>query len=172
MWQRVHTKETVFKRLKVFNCELLSRPKIGVSELAASIDSPLQAVSDGNSSLVNVEGIKKLQEKLSPLSKALEPLNSLNKMVPTTGNVKEMLRFFLTDDPEVEKLVGGILGWLQPLHHGDEFSGRQEPFPKSREICGVSQWGKRCRDALPKGFNREGVEIFFYRFLRFWCWCG
>ena len=44
----VQTTQTIWNRLQTFNCELLQRPKVGVSELASSVQNNIELLLGKN----------------------------------------------------------------------------------------------------------------------------
>ena len=98
--------EKILRRLKPFNCELLQRPKIGMSELSAGIVTPLAQLNEmQEKTVVSSSVLQKLNTQLATLVEAIKPLNQKSEAIPTGANVKEVLKAFVSDNPDLHKLM-------------------------------------------------------------------
>ena len=93
----VPTIQTIWNRLQTFNCELFQRPKVGVSELASSVQNNVESLLGKNHKLVNNKKIKKLLDKLEPLSQSLKPLEKGSRTMVQEFHVVDMLKQFFKD---------------------------------------------------------------------------
>ena len=94
----VPTIQTIWNRLQTFNCELFQRPKVGVSELASSVQNNVESLL-GKNYKVNKK-IKKLLDKLEPLSQSLKPLEKGSRTMVQEFHVVDMLKQFFKDDED------------------------------------------------------------------------
>ena len=92
------TDETIWNRLQTFNCVLLQRPRVGISELACSIQPNLVSLLTTSSSVINESAIKSLIEKLQPLLNALKPLEKASGIDIEEKYVVNMLKEFFRED--------------------------------------------------------------------------
>lgn len=93
------TDQTIWNRLQTFNCELLQRPKVGVSELAGSIEGNLNSLANSNYKLVNHKKLKTLMEHLQGLTQSLKPLEKGSGEQLNEKHVVNMLKeFYQLDD--------------------------------------------------------------------------
>lgn len=96
-------KATIFKRINPRNCELLIRPKVGVSEFAGTITENLQYLAESESSLINNDQFRTTQQKLSSLVEALQKLNTTNEAGNANAHdVKTFLKAMLGADQTQE----------------------------------------------------------------------
>ena len=96
----VPTTQTIWNRLQTFNCELFQRPKVGVSELASSVQNNIESLLGKNYKLLNDKKIKKLLDKLEPLSRSLKPLEKGSGTTVQESHVVDMLKQFFKDDED------------------------------------------------------------------------
>ena len=97
----VPTTQTIWNRLQTFNCELFQRPtKVGMSELASSVKNNIESLLGKNYKLVNNKKIKKLLDKLEPLSQSLKPLEKGSRTTVQESHVVDMLKHFFKDDED------------------------------------------------------------------------
>jgi hypothetical protein len=97
--------ETIWNRLQTFNCELLQRPKVGISELAASIEADLNSLLNSNYTILDNVELKDIIEKTKTLSAALNPLEKGSGIKIECKHVIEMLKEFFRDDDTVVNVM-------------------------------------------------------------------
>ena len=94
----------IFHRLKPFNCEWLIRPKVTLSELAATVKgnfSLLAQIADVNCKFV--------ENMAQHMSKTLDSIANLNNKETRQGTsrkyLKELMRFLISQDEEFESFI-------------------------------------------------------------------
>ena len=97
--------ETIWNRLQTFNCELLQRPKVGISELASSIEPTLKSLLHSNCKLINDRKLTAFIEQLQSISDSLSPLEKASGVQVEEKHVVNMLKQFYQDNDEVTSMV-------------------------------------------------------------------
>ena len=80
----VPNEETVFRRLKGFNCEWLSRPKYAMSEMAETIVANMELLSDEESyqpSILNQKELVSIKGRMQNFPDCLERMNTVFSMM-------------------------------------------------------------------------------------------
>lgn len=105
------SEETVIRRIKPFNCEWLIRPKVAVSETAATILENAKLFDENGSEYSDILNEKFLQafaEKFSSIQDDLKLLKKDSDEKPTKDNVIALLKFLYKEDAELDKIVDSI----------------------------------------------------------------
>jgi hypothetical protein len=72
------------------------RPRVAVSELAASVEENLRSLLDKNYKLINEKKLKHFIESIQPLLESLKPLEKLGSGVKIEEkHIVQMLNYFL-----------------------------------------------------------------------------
>ena len=106
------SEETVIRRIKPFNCEWLIRPKVAVSETAATIleNAKLFDENGGEYSgdILNEKFLQAFAEKFSFIQDDLKLLKKDSEEKPTKDNVIALLKFLYKEDAELDKIVDSM----------------------------------------------------------------
>ena len=99
----------IFNRLKVYNCEWLIRPKVALSELAATMTGNLNVLAE-MPEMVNAETVHDMTERMSSILPTIAKFNTKdNSEVANTRDLKRLMRFFLSQDEEVDTLLDNCI---------------------------------------------------------------
>ena len=79
---------------------MVKHATVGVSELASSVQNNIESLVGKNYKLVTNKKIKKLLDKLEPLSQSLKPLEKGSGTTVQESNVVDMLKHFFKDDQD------------------------------------------------------------------------
>ena len=103
------TDEMVNKRVKFYNCEMLKRPRVAMSELAQTTTETIKCLSEIKKPIVDPEELKQIRETIKPFDDLLQPLKLREgRSEATEANVKAAVRSFLQPNPKLDKYMNRI----------------------------------------------------------------
>ena len=97
----VPNEETVFRRLKGFNCEWLSRPKYAMSEMAETIVANMELLSDEESyqpSILNQKELVSIKGRMQNFLDCLERMNTKSSSRALESDVFSMMTEMYGDE--------------------------------------------------------------------------
>ena len=102
------TDEMVNKRVKFYNCEMLKRPRVAMSELAQTTTETIKCLSEMKKPIVDPEALKHIRESMQLLND-LQPLKLREGTSEATqANIKATVRSFLQPNPKLDKNMNKI----------------------------------------------------------------
>ena len=93
------TDDMVNKRVKFYNCEMLKRPRVAMSELAQTTTETIKCLSEMKKPIVDPEALKHIRESMQPLDDLLQPLKLREGTTEGT---------FLQPNPKLDKYMNKI----------------------------------------------------------------
>ena len=95
----------IFYRLKPLNCEWLIRPKVTLSELAATVKGNFSLLAQ----IADNDNCELVENMAKHMSKTLDTIANFSNKETRQGtsrkDLKELMRFFISQDEEVESFV-------------------------------------------------------------------
>lgn len=90
--------ETIMKRLHGMSCEWLKRPKVAMSELAATLNENMQLLQDNSGQLINDMAVENLKTAMQPMHNSLLKLNTRNNTPANKGDIKNVLMTLMNNN--------------------------------------------------------------------------
>ena len=94
------------RRVRFYNCEMLKRPRIAMSELAQTTSETIRCLVKISKPIVSKECLDQIKTAIKPLNEALAALQIREGSSQTDEKtVKAAVRFFLEPNPKLDKMM-------------------------------------------------------------------
>ena len=161
----VPDKDDIFKRLKPFNCEWLSRPRTALSEMADTIVSNVKHVEKDCPPFMNKDAITEIRESMEPLIEVLDRLNTKNQAVQARPkDIKAMLRTIYNGDHDAtfeQFLVAGSAMYTMGIHYvvAKTLMESPEGYAKILSTGNENSPGEKAFRASPDGRTLKAMLV-------------
>ena len=97
--------ETVLKKVKLYSCEWLLRPKVALSELSETVMKNMKIMTNKDQKVFTPETVKKFVSEMSDLNKLLKKLHEDVVTSASQKDVVDVLKFLFQDREDLASIV-------------------------------------------------------------------